>query len=119
MIPGKPWGKTLAIFVFGLKIVRLTALSLFLGVVVVPGVQSALGEFAGTEFGRDILRQTIDARNSGGIPTAQIEPGEFVQILAALGYIHAVMSLALGSIYPVVGLILLTRKSKPSELPGQ
>ena len=119
LILGKPWGKRLAIAVFLLKIIRLTALSLFLGFVVVPGVVSALTEIGGTEFGRIVLRQTIDSRNANGVPTAQIEADEFIQICAAIGYIHAVMSLALGAIYPVVGLILLTRKSKPSELAGQ
>ena len=115
LIFGRSWRvKRLAIIVLGLKILRLAALSLFLGVVVVPGVREALSEFAGTEFGRSVLRQAIASRNSGAMPTADIEPGEFVQIFSALGYIYAVMSFALGAIYPVVGLILLSRSGKPS-----
>ena len=109
LILGKTRGRKLALGVACLKILRLALLSLFLGLIVVPGVRGTMDEFAKTEFARLILHQAIESRNADGMPTAQIELSEFVQMIAALGYGYALMSLALGAIYPVISLILLTR----------
>jgi len=117
LVLGRNWGRKLTIGVAGLKILRLALLSLILGFIVVPGVRGTMEEFAGTEFGRSMLRHAIESRNAGGIPTAQIEPAEFVQIFAALGYGYALMSLALGAIYPVICLILLTRPKSSGQVP--
>ena len=111
---GNGKGKTLAVSVLWLKIARLAALSVFLGLIVVPGVVEAISELAGTEFFKNLLHQAFEVFNSRSGLSFNIEPGEFVQIVSALGYIYAVMSLALGAIYPVVGLILLSRSGKPS-----
>ncbi len=109
LILGKKWSQTLTLGVASLKILRLALLSLFLGLVVVPGVRGTMDDFARTRFARLIVRQAIESRNADGIPTAQVELSEIVQILTALCYGYALMSLAIGAIYPVIILILLTR----------
>ena len=117
LILGKNWGRKLTFGVAGLKILRLTLLSLFLGLIVVPAARGAMEEFVSTEFARLILLKAIESRNAAGFPTAQIELDEFVQIIAALGYGYALMSLALGAIYPVISLILLTRGRTMRPVP--
>jgi hypothetical protein len=107
----KRWGRVLAVGVAALKVARLVVLCAILSVFVVPGVSGTLGEFAGTDFGKVFLRHATAQGNPvlPAQPAITIKPDEFVRAVAATGYLYAVMGLALGAIYPLVVLIVLSR----------
>lgn len=113
LLLSKAWGRTLAVGVAALKILRLVGLSALLAFAVIPHMRRTAAEFVHSEIGGALLRGAMDPSSTRqpalALPSAHLEPGEFVQVLSAFGYSYAVLTLAFGSIYPVVVLVVLHR----------
>ena len=94
-------------------ILAVSGVLVFLVSVVIPRVGGAMDSLLKTEMGRDVLRHAIDQQQAqrGGAPPAgpQPSPAEFARLLRGSGTFSAIFFLCLGSIYPLVVLILLTR----------
>lgn len=109
LIRRKGWGRNLAIQVAVMKLVRLAGLSAMLAVVVVPHMNRTMSQFASTELAEAFLKHAMDQDSPLPTPSISLKPAEFVQAVSALGYSYALISLAFGSIYPLIVLIVLHR----------
>jgi hypothetical protein len=110
----KQWGRRLGIWVAALKLVRLVALCALLTAIVVPALSRTLGQFARTDVGEAFVRQAVEQQNTRSIAspagsTLRLSASDIVEILRAVGYGYAFMSLGLGAIFPAVSLVVLTR----------
>src|SRR5581483_6976284 len=100
----REWGRVAALWVAGLKIVRLVAVYGFFALAVVPGmVQQITATF----------REMFDEMAKAG-PPGQKMPGaaELAQMSTAMGVMMtagAIVMVVLGVIYPAIVLIVLTR----------
>jgi hypothetical protein len=104
----KQWGRRLGVWVAATKLVRLVALCALLTAIVVPSLSRVLGQFARTDVGEAYVRQAVELGSPAG-STLQLSASEIVEIIRALGYGYALMSLGLGAIFPAVSLLVLTR----------
>jgi hypothetical protein len=109
----KPWGRRLGIWVAAAKLVRLVALCALLTAIVVPSLSRVLGQFARTDVGEAFVSQAVEQQNTRSIApaagsTLQLSASDIVEIIRAIGYGYAFMSLGLGAIFPAVSLVVLT-----------
>jgi len=90
----KEWGRKLANWTFGLKIVRLCILTAVAIVFIIP------------------MTSKMSAEMMEGITQGKPMPfpmGDMAKFQAVIGMVTAVLGLVFGSVWPVVGLVLLTR----------
>jgi hypothetical protein len=93
----KESGRKLALWTFGLKVVRLCALAVMMIIIVIPITSRMTSEMmAGMTKG-----------GAGAPPQAVF--GDMAKFQAAMGTVQAVLGTAFGSIWPIVGMVLLTR----------
>jgi hypothetical protein len=112
LILRKNWARLLGLVTAGLKIVRLLALGVLLVAVVVPKMGRALDVLADSPLGKEMFDHAMErqkAQGGGPPPGPQPGPKEVAQYLRAFGNVSAVLLPCLGSIYPVITLVLLTR----------
>ncbi len=93
----KESGRKLALWTFGLKVVRLCALAVLLIVIVIPITSRMTSE----------MMAGITKGGAGAPPTAMF--GDMAKLQAALGSVQAVLGAVFGSIWPIIGIVLLTR----------
>jgi len=93
----KESGRKLALWTFGLKVVRLCALAVLMIIVVIPITSRMTSE----------MMAGITKGGAGTSPTAVF--GDMAKLQAALGSVQAVLGAVFGSIWPIVGMVLLTR----------
>lgn len=94
----KEWGRMMALWIFGLKIVRLCALTLLTIIIIIPITSRMASE----------MMAGMAQSGAGAPPTAMF--GDLARLQAALGSVQAVLGAAFGSIWPIVGIVLLTRR---------
>ncbi len=89
-------GRKLGIWIFGLKIARLAILMLITILVIVP---------MSSKMSADMMREmTKNAGNPAAFPM-----GDMARFQAIAGTVMAVLGFVLGSVWPIIGLVLLTR----------
>jgi hypothetical protein len=93
----REWGRQFGLWTFGLKIVRLCVLGMTLIVVVIPIT---------TKMSSDMLAG-IAQSGAGGPPAALMS--NMAKIQGALATAQAVLGVVFGSIWPVIGIVLLSR----------
>jgi hypothetical protein len=105
------WARVLAIATAFLKIVRLVALCVLLIGFVVPRGGKALDALAGSEMGQEFFKQAMEQQKARGAVQAgpQPTPEIMAQYLQSFGNVYAILLPCLGSIYPLIVLVLLTR----------
>jgi hypothetical protein len=92
----KEWGRQLALWTFGLKIVRLGVLAVVMIVFVIPIT---------TKMSSDMMAGMMQS-GAGGPPAALM--GNLAKFQAAAATAQAVLGLLFGSIWPVIGIVLLS-----------
>jgi hypothetical protein len=133
------WARVLGIVTATLKIVRLVALSAFLVGAVLPHVGAILDALLKTEAGRQLVTQVIEQQQAQAQqadplagpppqPMPQLDPKEAVRMMRGLSTVYAIFFVCVGSIYPIIVVILLTRpgaraacaavEESPGEFPG-
>lgn len=121
------WGRRLSVWVAAVKVVRLAVVSGGLAFVAVPALTHLVGQFVRADFGPALLRGAMaqSAAGAGGLvgPPPRLSPDEFLRVLAACGYLYAVLVLALGAIWPGIVLVVLTRPGaraacEPAPVPA-
>jgi len=101
-----------ALWVAALKIVRLIALYSFYAVAVVPGL---------AEQFRAFFEEMARAAPPGPNGPAPQQLGMLATVVAVAMVVYAIFMILLGSVYPVVVLVLLTRprvKAACAPVPG-
>ncbi len=93
----KESGRRLALWTFGLKIVRLCGLALMMIVIVIPITSRMTSE----------MMASVAKSGPGAPPTAMFV--DMAKIQAVLGSVQAVLGAVFGSIWPIIGIVLLTR----------
>jgi len=91
-------GRKLALWTFGLKIVRLCVLALLMIIIVIPITSRVTSE----------MLAGMAKSGAGAPPTAVF--GDMAKFQAAIGSVQAVLGAAFGSIWPIIGMVLLTRR---------
>ena len=112
LIVRKNWARVLGIATSALKIIRLVALCILLMAFTVPKLSRSIDILAGSEFGRELYEHGVEqnqAANGGAAPGPVPGPKEIAEYLRAFGNIYAILLPCLGSIYPAVALMLLSR----------
>jgi hypothetical protein len=109
------WGRSMAVLVAALKLLRLLGVSILLAVAAVPAVATTTGKLVRTDVGKAVVK---GASGASALPSVQLDPDEFVRIVAALGYGYALMSFGLGAIYPLIVLIVLRRPGAVAACSG-
>ncbi len=94
----KESGRKLALWTFGLKIVRLSALAVLMIIFVIPITSRMTSE----------MMAGMAKSGAGTPPTAVF--GDMAKFQAAIGSVQAVLGAAFGSIWPIIGMVLLTRR---------
>jgi hypothetical protein len=105
------WARVLAIVTAALKILRLVALCLLLVGFVIPKTGRMLEQMAGSELGKEFFKQAMEQNKARGANPAGPEPTPemIAEVLRTFGYVYAFLLPCLGSIYPIIVLVLLTR----------
>jgi hypothetical protein len=102
LVQRKLWGLSLSIWTYVAKITRLVLVNSYFALAIVPVLSQTLGKLVG-----EMMMQQQQAM---GRPTpAVMSGGALVQIYYVTYTAFAVAMILFGSIYPVVGLWLLTR----------
>jgi len=107
----KRWGRVLGVWVSLLKVIRLVGLAVFLTVYVIPPVMGSIGDFMKTDAGKATLSKF--KRVQGNQP-APASPEEIMDAINVVGPIAVITFTCLGVIYPLITLIVLTRR--PAKL---
>lgn len=106
----RSWGRSLGVWVAGLKIVRLCILQIVWIAVVVP----VLAHGMGTAIGEMMAQQQAAMGAKAPVPAAQ-------QMTKAYGVMYTIMGVAtilLGSIYPAICLWLLNKRGVKAACPA-
>jgi hypothetical protein len=105
------WARLLAIVTAALKILRLVALCILLVAFAIPKMARMCDVLAGSELGKAYFKQAMEQQKAqGGNPAApQPTPELVAEVLRTSGYAYAILLPCLGSIYPIIVLVLLTR----------
>jgi hypothetical protein len=90
--------RRLALWTFALKILRLCILSALMIVIIIPMTSRMTSE----------MMAGMPQRGPGGLPPAMM--GDMAKFQAAIGAVQAVLGAVFGSIWPIIGIILLTRR---------
>jgi hypothetical protein len=71
-----------------------------------------MGPALETTLGKEVFRQAIEQQQArqGGAVGPQPTPEVVSQYLQTFGYLYAVFFTVIGSIYPLIALVLLTRR---------
>ena len=93
----KESGRRLALWTFGLKIVRLAVLATIMIVVIIPITAKMSSE----------MMAGIVQNGAGGPPAVMMT--NMAKFQAAFGTAQAVLGVVFGSIWPVIGIVLLSR----------
>jgi hypothetical protein len=110
----REWGRRMGIWVAGLKVARLLALTASAILVVIPVTTRTMQRDIAAEFQRQ-------AAQGGAAPVpAGAGAADFVRAMGTMSTIYAVGLLVLGSIYPAITLAVLTRPgSRAACLPAR
>lgn len=114
LIQLKEWARKMALWVAGLKIVRLVVLTTLLMAVVIPHTGAALERVISTKLGEVLIAKlNFDqaAQAGGKSVTGALTPQDFVPQMNLLEYGIAILILVFGLVYPAIMLALLTRPS--------
>jgi len=112
----KEWGRKLALWTFGLKIIRLCVLAFVMIVVIIPIT---------SKVSSDMLSGMAQG-GAGGPPAAMMS--NMAKYQAAFATVQAVLGAMFGSIWPIIGIVLLTRPgtraacqalSRKPQIPGE
>jgi hypothetical protein len=106
------WARLLGVWTALFKIVRLVALAILLIGLVIPRVGGVVDSLASSERGREVLKHAIEEQQAKqGQPAGgqQINPKDIVQAMRSMGVVGAIFFACIGSVYPIIALILLTR----------
>lgn len=111
LIQLRGWARKLALWVAGLKIVRLVALAGMLMIVVIPHLSDAFAILMNTEVGDEILRTIEEKQGQPGMPVGAppIDLRNLGPALRGGGSVVTVFTLGLALIYPILTLVVLTR----------
>jgi hypothetical protein len=93
----KEWGRKLALWTFGLKIVRLGVLAMIMIIFILPITAKMSSE----------MMAGMMQSGAGGPQAAMM--GNMAKLQAAFGTAQAVLGFVFGSIWPVIGIVLLSR----------
>jgi len=93
----KEAGRRMALWTFGLKIVRLCTMALLMIIIIIP-ITSRMSSEMMTEM----------TKGGAGMPPTAVF-GDMGKLQAALGSVQAVLGAVFGSIWPIIGIVLLTR----------
>lgn len=93
----KEWGRQLALWTFGLKIVRLGVLATVMIIFIIPIT---------AKMSSDMMAGMV--QSGAGGPQA-VMMGNMAKFQAAFGTAQAVLGFVFGSIWPVIGIVLLSR----------
>jgi hypothetical protein len=108
------WARVLGLWTAALKLVRLIALAAFLIAVVIPRLGGTFDALLATEMGPELIAHVVDQQRArqddGGTPVGS-QPGrdEVVRMIRGFGIVSAISFVCVGSIYPLVALLLLSR----------
>jgi hypothetical protein len=89
--------RRLALWTFALKILRLCFLAVLMILIIIPMTSRMTSEMMGG----------MAQGGAGGPPAAMM--GDLAKFQAAIGSVQAVLGAVFGSIWPIIGIILLTR----------
>lgn len=116
LLASKEWARKMALWVAGLKIIRLIALNVFAIAVIIPAYSKAMGE---------MMKQMEASQPPGGPPMADMADTMSMGYAVMLSSMAGLMIL-FGIIYPIVLLWVLTRPKviqacapRPSTLPAE
>jgi hypothetical protein len=93
----KEWGRKLGLWTFGLKIVRLGVLATIMIIFILPITAKMSSE----------MMAGMMQSGAGGPQAAMM--GNMAKLQAAFGTAQAVLGFVFGSIWPVIGIVLLSR----------
>jgi hypothetical protein len=103
------WARGLAVWVAAFQVVRLAILSVLFVSVVIPRVGRIAETLGGSDLGATLFLELIERQKANGSMAVDLDPHEFVQVASAVGRGFALLRLGLGSIYPVIVMVVLTR----------
>ncbi len=105
------WARVLAIVTAALKILRLVALCVLLIAFAIPKMGRMCDVLSGSELGKAFFKQAMEQQKAQGANPAgpQPTPELIAEVLRTSGYAYAILLPCLGSIYPIIVLVLLTR----------
>lgn len=103
------WARRLAVWVAAVQVVRLAILCGLFVIVVIPRAGRIAEALGRSDLGATLFQKLIERQKADGSMAVDLSPGEFVQVTSAVGRGFALLRLGLGSIYPVIVLVVLTR----------
>ena len=90
--------RRLALWTFALKILRLCILAVLMIIIIIPMTSRMTSE----------MMSGMAQGGRGGLPAAMM--GDMAKFQAAIGAVQAVLGAAFGSFWPILGIVLLTRR---------
>lgn len=99
LIQLEEWGRKLALWVAGLKIVRILAVQGYWIFGIVPGFAQSIGDSV-----KEMLRQT-QAAGGGGAPV----PFDFTMLYLVMYTVIGVLTILFVCVYPIISLVVLRR----------
>jgi hypothetical protein len=96
----REWGRRAALWVAGLKVLRLVSLYSFYIVVIIPVMSKRMEQF---------FDEMAKAGQQGGAPPGAPGGAAFASFMGGMMTVFAVAMIVLGSIYPVIVLLVLSR----------
>lgn len=100
LLASKEWARKMALWVAGLKIIRLIALNLFAIAVIIPGYSKAMGK---------VMEQQMEVAQTPGGPAMDNMADTMSMAYAFMFSSMAGLMILFGIIYPIVLLWILTR----------
>lgn len=108
------WARRMALWVAGLKIVRIVALAVFFVLVVVPAASKTMQALLATDFGKVVFaQQQADQMPTkpGAPPTQVVDPKSLAPWYPVVGNTLTLLFATAGLIYPAISLVALSRPS--------
>ena len=116
LVRGWKSSRSVAVNVAALKLTRLVAIVLLACLVVVPKSRNVLTAFATSKHGETLIQGAMWSSSTGALPPVRLQGADIVTILTSSGYLSTVLMLSLGAVYPLIVLIVLTRRPLKPEV---
>jgi hypothetical protein len=111
LVSFRPWGRTLAVRLAVVKIVRLVLLYGYFGIFVVPSMSRMLGETVSATFAQSFVA-------SGRPVPPMLNPPALTKLYLVCYSVTSVGTIVFGSIYPSVTIWLLNRPGAKAACAG-